>query len=92
MSQVGDGVDGAGDQLAFEDDHVGGVALQGAVQIGQGLGLRDHADIVFQGEDLLDADAIDGLRVGEDDSYSSGGAGLRLRAGLDGVATGFLGL
>jgi hypothetical protein len=76
LDQIGDGVDGAGDELAFEDDDVGGVALQGGVQVGQGLGLRDHADIVFEGEDLLHADAIDRLGVGEDDANSSGGAGL----------------
>ena len=52
LDQIGDGVDGAGDELAFEDDDVGGIALQGGVQIGQGFGLRDYADVVFEGEDL----------------------------------------
>jgi len=28
LDQIGDGVDGASDELAFEDDDVGGVALQ----------------------------------------------------------------
>ncbi len=92
LDQIGDGVDGAGDELAFEDDDIGGVALQGAVQIGEGLGLRDHADIVFQGEDFLHADAVDGLGVGEDDPNSGGCAGLWLRAGLDGVVGGLLGI
>jgi hypothetical protein len=66
--EFGDGVDGAGDELAFEDDDVGGVALERGVEIGQGFDLGDDTDVVFEGEDLLDADAIDRLRVGEDDT------------------------
>jgi hypothetical protein len=92
LDQVGDGVDGAGDQLAFEDDDICGVALQGALQIGEGLGLGDHADIVFESEDLLHSDAIDGLRVGKDHPDSGGSGGLGLRAGINGVAGGFFGL
>jgi hypothetical protein len=63
-----DGVDGAGDELAFEDDDVGGVALQGGIEVGEGLDLGDDSNVVFEGKDLLHAHAIDGLRVGKDDT------------------------
>ena len=70
--QLGDGVDGTGDELAFQDDNVGGVALQGRVEIGEGFDLGDYTDIVFKSEDLSHADAIDGLGIREDDSYTRG--------------------
>jgi hypothetical protein len=70
--QFGDGVDGAGDELAFKDDDVGGVALQGGVEVGEGLDLRDDADVVFESEDLAHADAIDRLGVGQDDPDARG--------------------
>ena len=74
--QVRDGVDGARDELAFENHDVGRVTLQGGVQIGQGLGLRDHPDIVFEREDFLHADAVDCLGVGKDNANSRAAAGL----------------
>jgi hypothetical protein len=69
-------VDGAGDQLAFQNYHIGRVAFQRGAQVLQRLGLRHHPDVVFQSEDLLHADAVDCLRVGQDD------ADARCRAGL----------
>ena len=81
--EVRDGIDGAGDELAFEHDDVGRIALQSGMQVGEGLRLCDHADVVFKGEDLLHANAVDCLRICEDDanayrccSSSSGSSSL----------------
>src|SRR5665213_583638 len=69
--QFGNGVDGSGDQLAFEDDDVRGVALQREIQIVEVFYLGDDADVILKGEDLPDSDTIDGLRIGQHHSNSS---------------------
>ena len=76
LHQLRDGIDGAGDELAFEDHDIGRVAFQRGEQIGERLSLRYHPDVVFQSEDLLHADAVDGLGVGQDDTDSGCRAGL----------------
>jgi len=68
--ELGDGIYGACDELAFEDDNVGGITLQGSVEVGKGLDLGDDANVVFEGKDLLHADAVDGLRIGENYPYA----------------------
>src|SRR5882757_9326240 len=70
--EFGNGVDGASDELAFEDDDVCGIALQSGVEIGESFDLGDDTNIVFEGKDLLHADAIDGLRVGKNDANADG--------------------
>ena len=47
-----------------------GIALDGGAQIFQRVGLRDHADIVFESEDLTNPDAID--RLGIRENYANG--------------------
>src|SRR6185437_7258742 len=77
--QLGNGVDGSGDQLAFEHDHVGRVALQRKVQIVEVFYLRDDANVVFESEDLADSNTVDGLRIGKDDANSRRAWGLLKR-------------
>jgi len=92
LHQLRDGIDDAGDELAFQDHDIGRVAFQSGEQIGERLGLRHHTDVVLQSEDLLHAHAVDGLGVGQNDTDSGGRAGLlmgdaggRVRFAVDGL-------
>ena len=69
VTELWDGVDGASDKLALKHDDVCGVALQGSIKILQCLNLGDDANIIFESEDLSHTNAIDRLRVGEDNPY-----------------------
>jgi hypothetical protein len=68
--QLWNSVDGPSDQLSFEEDNVGWVTLKRSVKIRQGLNLSDDTDVVLQSEDLLHSNAIDSLRISQDDPYS----------------------
>jgi hypothetical protein len=72
LHQLGNRVGGSGEQAAFQQNDVGGEALQGGAKAVEGVHLGDHPDIVFHGEDLAHAHAIDRLRVGENDADDGG--------------------
>ncbi len=77
--EFGDGIDGAGDELAFEQDDIGGVALQGGVEILERLHLSNDPDVIFEGKDFLHADAVDRLRIREDYTNAGGMSGVLFR-------------
>ena len=61
----------AGQQAAFEQDHVGWVAFDGRAQILERVGLRHHAKIVFERKDLANSDAVNGLRIRKNNADSA---------------------
>ena len=64
----GNRVGGAGDHGAFEKEDIGGNPLDGVLQALEVIGLSDHGDAGVGSEDLAHTDAIDGLRISEDDT------------------------
>ena len=70
-NQLRNGIGGARYQLALEQDHVGGKALDGVVKTCQAIGLLDHPDIGFARENFLHADPIDPVRIGQDNANRS---------------------
>ncbi len=55
-----------GRQSRLKDQHVCGKLGHCGLRLRQSLGLADHANVVFKREDLAQAGAEDGLRIGQD--------------------------
>src|SRR5512146_450708 len=64
--QLADGFGGLSRQRGFKQNHIGAELGDGGNGLAVAFRLANHADIIFQGENLAQADPENGLAVGHD--------------------------
>ena len=70
--QLGNRIGRTSQHASLQKNNVRRVALDGGAQILQRIGLRHHADIVFQGKDFANAHAVNSLGIRKNNANGAG--------------------